>query len=139
MGKIIQDIWIVNNQGAVMFQRLFDRNIDSNLLGGFISALNTFAMQFDDNGLTDFEMNNKQFIIAKKQDLIFITDCAKKVNQMEAQKELLKIMHKFMEEYPPEVYQKCEENPRECDKFLLKIDDSLQKIMDRLNQALWKP
>ncbi len=74
MGRIIQDIWIMDYDGSVMFQRLFDHNLNSDLLGGFISALNTFAMQFDENGLSDFELGTKRFVIARNDDLLFITN-----------------------------------------------------------------
>jgi hypothetical protein len=106
-------------------------------LGGFISALDSFATNFDDEGLSDFEMNDKRFIIAKKEDLLFITNCEKKVKKKDALEELKKIISKFFQNYPPEVWKKWDGDKSKFHGFEKKIDDSLQKVMDRLNKDLW--
>ena len=137
LGRIIQDIWIVNNGGSVLFQRLFDSRVNADLLGGFFSALNSFALQFDKNGLTGIEMNNKRFVIAKHKDVLFVSNCEKVVLDKDAQKELLRIVDLFLKEYPPEVYQTGEIEPKIFENFLTKIDTSLDTAVDQFHQAFW--
>jgi hypothetical protein len=120
-----------------MFQRVLDQKLNSDLLGGFISALNSFATSFDEEGLSDFEMSNKRFVIAKKENLLFITNCERRIKTKEAREELQKVMNKFFQNYPPEVWKNWDGDASKFHGFEKKIDDSLVKVMERLNKGLW--
>ncbi|KKM72420.1 hypothetical protein LCGC14_1420660, partial [marine sediment metagenome] len=40
MAKLIQDIWILAESGIVLFHRVFNKQIDAQLFGALMTALN---------------------------------------------------------------------------------------------------
>lgn len=96
---MLQDIWILYKSGIVIFHREFNETVSPQAFGAMMSALNTFAEQLADGGLSNFELNNKRFTIIKKYDLIFIANSSKRFNQKKINRELEKISKKFLKLY----------------------------------------
>ncbi len=99
MGKVVQDIWILIDTGTVVFHRVFDPTMEHQLFGILMSALNSFAKELSEGGLSNFELSNKRFNLKKRNDLIFIASSEKKTKEKKALKELEFIMEKFFEVY----------------------------------------
>ena len=59
---ILQDIWILSHSGTVLFSRVFEPQMENQLFGALMSALNTFAEQLADGGLSNFELSEKKFV-----------------------------------------------------------------------------
>ena len=97
--KILQDIWIVEKSGIVIFHREFDRVVSPQLFGAMMSALNMFAEQLAEGGMSNFELENSRFTIIKQNGLIFVANSSKKYNQKKVNKELKKISDKFIKLY----------------------------------------
>ncbi|GAH04024.1 unnamed protein product, partial [marine sediment metagenome] len=93
------DIWILYKSGIVIFHREFNETVSPQAFGAMMSALNTFAEQLADGGLSNFELNNKRFTIIKKYDLIFIANSSKRFNQKKINRELEKISKRFLKLY----------------------------------------
>ncbi len=93
---MLQDIWILQKSGIVMFHRVFNEFVSPQAFGAMMSALNNFAEQLTDGGLSNFELNNKRFTIIKKYDLIFIANSSKRFNQKKINRELEKVSKKFL-------------------------------------------
>ncbi len=137
MGKLIQDLWILQKQGVVLFERVFDQRMDAQLFGSFISALNMFAMNLDKDGLSNFELSNKRFIIAEKNGLLFITNCSLKTKVKDTQVELQKIVKKFFDLYSKEQVDNWDGNTTMFDDFSNKIEDSLENVVGNFSKAFW--
>ncbi|MFX1344867.1 MAG: hypothetical protein ACFFAI_07145 [Promethearchaeota archaeon] len=97
--KVLQDIWILNKSGIVMFNRVFNESVSPQAFGAMMSALSTFADQLADGGLSNFELNNKRFTIIKKYDLMFIANSSKQFNQKKMNRELERVSKKFLKLY----------------------------------------
>ncbi|MFX1530630.1 MAG: hypothetical protein ACFFBC_05920 [Promethearchaeota archaeon] len=97
--KVLQDIWILNKSGIVMFNRVFNESVSPQAFGAMMSALSTFADQLADGGLSNFELNNKRFTIIKKYDLMFIANSSKQFNQKKINRELERVSKKFLKLY----------------------------------------
>ena len=97
--KILQDIWIVERSGIVVFHREFDKVVSPQLFGAMMSALNMFSEQLAEGGMSNFELKNSRFNIIKKSGLIFVANSSKKYNQKKVNKELKKISEKFIKLY----------------------------------------
>ena len=97
--KILQDIWIVEKSGIVIFHREFDKVVSPQLFGAMMSALNMFAEQLAEGGMSNFELENSRFTIIKKSGLIFVANSSKKYNMKKVNKELKKISDKFIKLY----------------------------------------
>jgi hypothetical protein len=137
MGKIIQDIWVLKDEGVVIFKRVFEERVDAQLFGGFFSALNAFAANLDKGGINNFELSDKKFFIVKQNNLIFIVNSDKKVKAKDAQTELDKIIKRFFDCYPPEMLKSWDGNTSFFDNFTKKIEDSLEDVIKNFQNAFW--
>ncbi|MFX1329226.1 MAG: hypothetical protein ACFE91_13945 [Promethearchaeota archaeon] len=101
--KVLQDVWIVEKSGIVIFYREFDKVVSPQLFGAMMSALNTFAEDLAEGGMSNFELQNSRFTIIKKGKLIFIANSSKKFKQKKVNKELRKVSDKFINLYSKEL------------------------------------
>ncbi len=69
------------------------------MFGAMMSALNMFAEQLTEGGLSNFELNNKRFTIIRKGELLFIANSSNKINHKKVDKQLGKVSKKFLKLY----------------------------------------
>ncbi|TFG01668.1 MAG: hypothetical protein EU540_03175 [Promethearchaeota archaeon] len=100
--KILQDIWILTNSGVVLFNRVFDPQLKTQLFGALMSALNSFAERLAEGGLSNFELSDKRFIIMKKNDFLYVANSSTKVKPKRVIMQLEMVAEKFFELYPVE-------------------------------------
>ena len=127
--KVLQDVWILHKSGIVIFHRPFIESVSPQLFGAMMSALNTFAEQLSEGGLSNFELNKKRITTIKKSDLIFVAYSSKKFNQKKVNRELDKISNKFLKQYSNEV-QEYRGQVGVFSEFLDKIGDSLEEYKE---------
>lgn len=102
MSKVLQDLWIVQASGVVVYRRVFNENVNAQLFGGLMSALHAFAQELSSGGLTNFELSSIRFTILKNNEFLFVANADKKVKEKKVQEELTKVAEKFFNEYPPD-------------------------------------
>jgi hypothetical protein len=112
--KVIQDIWILNDAGAVLFNRVFDKKVDEQLIGALISALNLLAEELEKGGLSNFELKEKK-----------------------VQEEMKHIVDKFFKLYPKEIFDNWDNDVSIFSDFENHIKDSLQDTIDKFEKAFW--
>jgi hypothetical protein len=137
LAKVIRDIWILFQGGTVIFQRTYGNQIDAQLFGGFMSALNTFAQQIYDKGLSGFELGNLVFFCKKEKDLLFIINTDKKANKKQVYSELEILINKFVKSYPPEIFNNWKGDVSIFENFKNKIEESLETPVQKLRDAFW--
>ena len=135
--KIIQDIWILNDAGIVLFSRVFDPRVDDQLFGGLMSALNTFAENISDGGLNNFEIQHKKYIIMKQHGLIFIVNSSKKTKEKKINEELKSIVNKFFKIYPKDMFDNWDSDISVFADFEKHIQNSLEDTIDKFEKAFW--
>ena len=81
MKPIFEDLWVLTSSGVVVFDHVVDVQLKSQLFGALMSALNSFAEQLAEGGLSNFELSEKRFIIMKKNDFLFVASTTKKVKE----------------------------------------------------------
>ena len=70
MAKVLQDFWILESEsGIVLFHRVIDNQLDVQLFGGLMSALNTFAELLANGGISSFELSKKRCAILKDKNI----------------------------------------------------------------------
>lgn len=99
MPKLLKDLWIITENGVVVYSRAFEQKINPQLFGALMSALNTFAQRLSDGGISNFEMSNIRFVIVKRRDFLFIGSSSNKVKEKKVIDELKVISDKFFEVY----------------------------------------
>ncbi|MFX0028234.1 MAG: hypothetical protein ACFE8B_03425 [Candidatus Hermodarchaeota archaeon] len=137
MEKVIQDIWILSDAGAVLFNRVLEKKVDEQLIGALISALNLLAEELAKGGLSNFELKDKKYIITKRHGITFITNSPKKAKEKNVKRELENIINKFFSLYPPEFFTKWDNDISVFDNFEEQIKSSLQDTIDKFEKAFW--
>lgn len=124
--KILQDIWILENSGIVIFHREYDKAVSPQLFGAMMSALNMFAEQLAEGGLSNFELKDTRFTIIKRSELIFVATSSKKFHQRKVNKELQKISKKFLKLYSEQI-KNFKGNIDSFSDFINEIKDILEE------------
>ncbi len=97
--KVIQDLWILTNTGVVLFNRVYDAQMKTQLFGALMSALNSFAEKLAEGGLSNFELSDKRFVIMKKKNNIYVANCNKKTKEKKVITQLENVSARFMDKY----------------------------------------
>jgi hypothetical protein len=137
MEKVIQDIWILNDAGIVLFSRVFNPKISDQLFGGLMTALNTFAESLSEGGLSQFEVKEVKYIIMKQSGLTFIVNSPKKTKEKKVNEELRNIASRFFSVYPKEMLNNWDNDINVFADFEKHIKDSLQETIDKFEKAFW--
>ena len=137
MEKVIQDIWILNDAGAVLFNRVLDKEVDEQLIGALISALNLLAEELEKGGLSNFELKDKKYIIMKQNGISFIVNSPKKTKEKKVKEEMKSIVDIFFRLYPKETFDNWDHDISIFSDFENHIKDSLQDTIDKFEKAFW--
>jgi hypothetical protein len=130
--KVIQDLWILQASGVVVYNRVFDSKVNEQLFGGLMSALNAFATELSSGGLTNFELSKIRFTILKDQEFLFVANSAKKVKEKKVQDELKNVADRFFNKYPLEWFK------NDWDGDIGYFDDFEEVIGDQLQDPIKK-
>lgn len=99
MKIIIIDLWIVTKSGIVVFSRISEQRIRVQLLGAFLSVLNSLAEGFSESALTYFELSSTRYTIFKRNNFLFVAHSFKEIEENLIKEELKKISDKFFQKY----------------------------------------
>ena len=124
--KVLQDIWILEKSGIVIFHREYDKVVSPQLFGAMMSALNHFAEQLAEGGMSNFELQNTRFTLIKQSGLIFVANSSREFNQKKVNKELKKISKKFLKLYS-EKLKSFKGQIGAFSEFKKEIEDSIEK------------
>lgn len=127
MAKIIRDIWILTESGLTIFDRVIDPRIGSQVFGGLMIALNTYAEILTEGGISNFELSSIRFTIVKKNHFLFVANSSNKIKVKKVLTELKNISKKFFETYPEEILKNFSSNIRIFKNFKDHIIDSLEE------------
>ena len=135
--KVIQDIWIISESGAVLYHRVFDKKVDEQLFGALMSALNMFAEQISTGGLSSFELQDKKYIMMKEDGISFIVNSATKTKEKKVKDQMRSIVSKFINLYPKEFFNDWDNDISIFTDFEEHIKDSLQETINKFEKAFW--
>ncbi len=131
MGKILNDIWILTESGVTVYSRVLDPRINPQLFGALMSALNLYAEQLSNGGITNFELSNLRFTIIKRNRFIFVANSSNKLKEKKVLNELSLISDKFFELYSEEVLEKWDNDINIFANFKIEIKDSLEETIKK--------
>ena len=136
MVKVLQDIWILNESGIVLFSRVFNPKVNEQLFGALMTALNSFATELAKGGLSSFELSSIRFTIYKDKGLLFVSNSAKKVKEKKVQEELKIIAEKFFTKYTG-VLASWDSDVNMFADFNDDIEESLEDTIKKFQDAFW--
>ena len=100
----IEDIIILTKSGITLFQKMRNGQIENQLIGMMMSALNNFAIHLSKGeGISGFEISKLRFTIINKNNLLFVASSSKNSKEKKILKELEYLSKKFFEFYPKEI------------------------------------
>ncbi len=138
--KVVQDLWILEDSGIVVFSRVFNPKVNEQLFGALMTALNTFANELASGGLTSFELSEMRFTLLKttynNQRYLFVCKKKKKVNTKKVMDEILLIKDKFFEIYGNKL-EKWDGDVNLFTDFEAQIEDSLEETIKKFQKAFW--
>ncbi len=126
MAKLIQDLWILTEDGITLYHRAFDPKVNEQLFGGLMSALNSFAENLVEGGLSSFEMSNKRFNLMRMHNLFFVANSAKKHKEKKVIPELEKVAGIFTDHYNDEFFKTWDNDISIFKNFEAEISDELE-------------
>jgi hypothetical protein len=132
--KVVQDIWILTENGITVFSRVYNPTVSDQLFGALMSALNQFAEEISDGGISNFSLSDNHFYILKKNKFIFIASSPTK-KEKKIRQELQVIADKFFKkhtdlddwDYDISIFKDFQEE----------IEDSLKETIEKFKQAFW--
>ena len=98
--RAIDEIWIIKPGGLTIFNLSKEDAVDPILIGGFFSAIQTFAEQLGEKELKTLLFGESKITIYQgMQGYLFISRSTKKVNDKIINKNLKLVETKFFEQY----------------------------------------
>ncbi len=77
MSAFLEDLWIINGSGIVLFTKVEHRDlIKQDFLGALLSSIH----QLTEGSLRRFSTKNYQFFILEKQEILFIFQYKRKTD-----------------------------------------------------------
>ena len=128
MFDILQDILVITRIGKVLISKIKNPQIEKDLLGKLVSALDTFCEDLSHEELRQFEFSNLRFDIIKKKDIIFLGSSSKNVKHKKVLKVLRYIIDLFFERYSEEYLNNWNGNIdlfRELEEYIAKTRDEM--------------
>jgi len=126
MPKIIKDLWVLTDNGIVLFSKMYDQKVNPQLFGALMSALNKFAEALSDGGISSFEKSDLRFMIMKRRKFLFIGSSLKKMKEKKVIEELKQISDIFFRIYAKDLIN-WDSNVSIFSSFGDYIDKSLEK------------
>lgn len=133
--KVLRDIWILDKAGIVVFHRTFEE-LDAQLFGGLMSALNSFSKNLSEEGLTSFELSENRFAIHRRNEFLFVGNSANKVKEKRIFEELEVIADKFFNIYG-DILKEWQGDINVFSNFEEHIEDSLEGTINKFEKAFW--
>ena len=130
-------MWIISEGGIVVFSRVYEETLDEQLFGALLTALNSFAEQIAQEGLSNFELGDKRFTILKSAHFIFIANSDKKIKPKKVLQELRTVMDIFFTVYSKETIDNWDGDISIFSNFERDIEDSLDDPIKKMEKAFW--
>jgi hypothetical protein len=124
--KILKDLWVLTDNGIVLFSKVFDQKVNPQLFGALMSALNKFAEALSDGGISSFEKSDLRFVIIKRRSFLFIGSSLTKMKEKKVIEELMRISDTFFRVYAKDLIN-WDSDVSIFSNFGVFIDKSLEK------------
>ena len=134
---MIQDLWVINEGGITIFQKIHNISIGDQLFGMLMNALDTIAHEMSDEGISGFSMNKLQFHFLRKNDLTFVASSLTKTNEKKVLRELQYVMNIFFEKYPRDDLSNWDGDLTVFSEFEQIINKPKQEIIGDCIEKLW--
>ena len=139
---IIEELWIINENGIPLHNQKIEDTIDSALFSGFLSAITNFAKEIGENSMDMIKLGDSVFIILKekkKNSLLFVGKSKDKVKDEKVRKLLFKIRDKFIEFFDKELVEWDGNRTEYFESFVkvFNLKNDMDNIVQKFKQVNW--
>ncbi len=113
-----------------------EEKVKSQFFAMLLSALNSFAEEISEAGLSNFEVNNNKYNILKKNGLLFVANSDKNIKKKNILKELEAVSENFFNTYGEDFIEKWDGNTDHCANFEENLERILPKQIRRIAEGL---
>ena len=114
----------------MIYNRFFDIKVNEQVFGGIITALDVYASNLIEGGLTNFEMSTSKITLLKVKDFIFVVSSPKKSKDIRVENELKIISERFFNKYSKSL-ENSVLDPRIFSNFDKEIGDLLHEHIEK--------
>jgi hypothetical protein len=99
MSSIIQDLWIFSRDGIPLVEVFHNTEVDSALLGAFLSAIESFSIEVTGNNIRSFSFGDNKFVLSSclKGNVYLVSRTGLKIKTKKVMK-VFEIITEFFEE-----------------------------------------
>ncbi|MFX1427851.1 MAG: hypothetical protein ACFFBE_15465 [Promethearchaeota archaeon] len=126
MAKVLRDLWIITISGTTVYSRVIDPRVNPQLFGALMSALNSYAQELTEEGMSNFQLSKIRFSIVKRNKFLFVASSSNKIKTKKIFSELRDVSDKFFGLYPEETLKKWDSDVGLFDTFETVIKNSLE-------------
>ena len=137
MFEYIKDLYIMNYAGVLLFKITQDDSVQANLFGGLMNALSNFASNVAQSSLESIVLQNKKYIIFKKDSAMFVITASKKEKEKHVREELEHIVRLFFETYSEKEIKNWSGNMSLFEKFEKKLENEFLGAFKKFQAELW--
>ncbi|TXT56181.1 MAG: hypothetical protein BAJALOKI2v1_620015 [Promethearchaeota archaeon] len=133
MNQILQDIWVIKeDSGIVLFHRDKAGKFPAEIFGGLMSAIDSFAKNVNEAGISSFELSNVRFCLKKHNGILAIANSNSNIDRSKVHLELEKVINQFLQQYPIEFFKSWDGNIEDFSDF----EKDLEEILDSSSSQL---
>ncbi|MHA1294045.1 MAG: hypothetical protein ACTSQJ_15440 [Promethearchaeota archaeon] len=103
MPKLLRDLWILTEDGTVIFRECFERVMDTQCFGAVLTSINLLAKKLTNDALSKFEFGDRRLNLIKKENIVFVGSSLNNVKEKKAIKEIEDIAERFLNQYSEEI------------------------------------
>ena len=123
MVHIVEELWIFSRNGIPLIEIFKNTQIDNVLIGGFLSAMKTFAKEISGKSLNSFTFGKNKFYIASslEEHVFLVSKYDSKVKEKKIKKVMEIISNFFEDMYTKTDIEDWDGNVSYFDKFKDKL------------------
>ncbi|HME55589.1 MAG TPA: hypothetical protein VKM55_25510 [Candidatus Lokiarchaeia archaeon] len=136
---MIHDLWIMRENGIVLYQKCSGDVINGDLFGGFMSAINSVAALMSNSDIQSMIMGNKKLSMIKRHGILFIAFHDKRDRESKVDKKLVELSRLFFKQYTPDMLENWQGNTeifttlnKEIDNIFMTYDEIAKQIFNAL-------
>jgi hypothetical protein len=130
--RIIEDLWIITEDGETIFYSNKHEPMKSNLLAMLMSAINSIAHKISESTLSSVKFNNNKYNLLIRNGLLFVASSNLELKEKGILQELESISDCFFKKYGNDFIKNWDYNIGSCVDFETDLERVLPKNIQRI-------
>jgi hypothetical protein len=129
----LRHFWVIRN-GLSIYRRVYDGKIGEEVVGAFLSALNTFSGSVGGGALRSISLGEENYLFVRKRGLMFVATYSADSKVKKAERDLEKAASAFLEFFSEEEIKKFDKSMNLTP--IAKRQDEFEEIMEEITRPV---